>query len=91
MPSLAGRRVTRAITDLRFIRVDGTFDEHDFAALPLAANRDIVAAHEAAHVAAVANFDPLQPFHVGNAVPAGNDQPQRRAVALARCGCPLRS
>ena len=48
------------------------------------AHRHVIAAHEAIHVTAVANFDPSQPFHVGDTVPTGNDQPQRRAVAICQ-------
>src|SRR5205814_5720814 len=35
-----------------------------------------------AHVTAVEQFDAREPFHPGDAKPAGHDEPQRRAVGL---------
>ena len=41
---------------------------------------DIIARHEAAHVTPVLDVDVVQPFHVGHAVPAGDDQAKWGAV-----------
>ena len=44
------------------------------------AERDVIAPHEPVLEAPVANLDALQPFRVGDAVPARRDQPEREAV-----------
>src|SRR5207245_3243099 len=62
-------------------RADARFAPDGFAAVLLAANGDIFARHVFAHVTAVEQLDAREPFHPGDAEPAGHDQPQRRAVA----------
>src|SRR5690606_41612766 len=45
-----------------------------------AAQRHVVACHVAAHETPILHVDLLEPFHVRDAVPAGNDQADGRAV-----------
>src|SRR5262249_57175386 len=49
------------------------FDEHDLAILTLATDGDVVAAHEAAHVAAVAHFHSCPPLPICHPLPATDD------------------
>ena len=59
---------------------DGCLGPDRFAVVIFLADGDVVAPHEQAHEAPVAHFDALQPFGVGDAVPARRDQPQRETV-----------
>ena len=46
----------------------------------LLADADVVPGHEPTHKPLIPHLDPVEPLDVGHAVPAGSDQPDRKAV-----------